>query len=107
MRRLLFVFLFALVGLPAMAQGKEPLLLRDVKEPLPLRDMGSFHVGGRMVEISGKPMREVNIGGAPQRIDPNGRYLVEQMYVQYALPQTRKGKVPLLMWHGGGFTGTT
>ena len=24
------------------------------------------------------------------------------MYVQYFLPQNRKGKLPLLMWHGGG-----
>ena len=29
------------------------------------------------------------------------------MYVQFFLPQTRKGKVPLLMWHGGGLTGVT
>ena len=52
-------------------------------------------------------MREVDIGGATQKLDPNGTYLVEQMYVQYLLPQNRKGKVPLLMWHGGGFTGVT
>ena len=55
----------------------------------------------------GKPVREVDIGGARQKLDPNGTYMVEQMYVQYLLPQTRKGKVPLLMWHGGGFTGVT
>ena len=29
------------------------------------------------------------------------------MYVQYFLPKDRKGKVPLLMWHGGGLTGVT
>ena len=29
------------------------------------------------------------------------------MYVQYFLPQNRKGKYPLLMWHGGGLTGVT
>ena len=90
--------LIALAGSPAMAQNKEPLVLRD---------MGSFHIGGRLVEISGKPVREVDIGGARQKLDPNGTYLVEQMYVQYLLPQKRKGKVPLLMWHGGGFTGVT
>ncbi|WP_245350261.1 hypothetical protein [Bradyrhizobium sp. UFLA03-84] len=28
-------------------------------EPIALRDMGSFHVGGRLVEISGKPVKEV------------------------------------------------
>jgi hypothetical protein len=90
----LFIFplLFALAGSPAMAQNKEPLVLRD---------MGSFHIGGRLAEISGKPVREVSIGGATQKLDPNGSYMVEQMYVQYVLPHNRKGKVPLLMWHGG------
>jgi pimeloyl-ACP methyl ester carboxylesterase len=29
------------------------------------------------------------------------------MYVQYFLPKDRKGKTPLLMWHGGGLTGVT
>ncbi len=78
-------------------------------EPIRLRAMGSFHVGGRVVEITGKPTREVVFtpGGVPAKIDPNGLYQVEQMYVQYFLPQDRKGKYPLLMWHGGGLTGAT
>jgi len=78
-------------------------------EPITLRDMGSFHVGGRVVEISGKPVKEVvfGSGGVPAKIDPNGSYQVEQMYVQYFLPLNRKGKYPLLMWHGGGLTGAT
>jgi pimeloyl-ACP methyl ester carboxylesterase len=29
------------------------------------------------------------------------------MYVQYFLPQHRKGKLPLLIWHGGGLSGVT
>lgn len=83
--------------------------LAQPKEPIALRDMGSFHVGGRVVEVSGKPVREVVFaaGGTPAKLDPNGLYQVEQMYVQYFLPQNRKGKVPLLMWHGGGLTGVT
>jgi len=82
--------------------------MADVKEPIVLRDMGSFHVGGRLVEIKGKPVREIALpGGGTQKVDPNGTFLVEQMYVQYFLPQGRKGKVPLLMWHGGGLTGVT
>jgi hypothetical protein len=78
-------------------------------EPITLRGMGSFHVGGRVVEISGKPVKELVLGagGVPAKIDPNGLYQVEQMYVQYFLPQNRKGKYPLLMWHGGGLTGVT
>ena len=46
-------------------------------------------------------------GGPPSKLDPNGQFMVEQMYVQYFLPKNRKGKLPLLMWHGGGLTGVT
>ncbi|UZE48667.1 esterase [Rhodopseudomonas sp. P2A-2r] len=78
-------------------------------EPIALHDMGSFHVGGRLVEISGKPVKEVTFtqGGVPAKVDPNGTYQVEQMYVQYFLPANETGTVPLLMWHGGGLTGVT
>lgn len=77
--------------------------------PIALKEMGSFHVGGREVTISGKPVREVLLspGGVPARIDPNGVYVVEQMYVQYFIPQNQRGRLPLLMWHGGGLTGVT
>ena len=77
--------------------------------PIALKDMGSFHVGGREITISGKPVREVTftVGGAPAKIDPNGVYQVEQMYVQYFVPVNGRGTLPLLMWHGGGLTGVT
>jgi hypothetical protein len=98
MRRILIAMICGLAALPASAN-----------EDIVLRGMGSFHVGGRLVEISGKPIREVvfSAGGVPAKVDPNGLYQVEQMYVQYFLPKDRKGKVPLLMWHGGGLTGVT
>src|SRR5712672_2346754 len=74
-----------------------------------LRGMGSFHVGGRVVEVKGKEVRMIvrQPGGPQTKLDPNGQYMVEQMYVQYFLPKQRKGKLPLLMWHGGGLTGVT
>ena len=80
-----------------------------VAEDITLRGMGSFFVGGRIAEISGKPVKEIVRvpGGPPSKLDPNGQYQVEQMYVQYFLPKERKGKLPLLMWHGGGLTGVT
>jgi pimeloyl-ACP methyl ester carboxylesterase len=80
-----------------------------IADPIVLRDMGSFHIGGRVVEISGRPVQEIVRvpGGPPSRLDPNGRYQVEQMYVQFFLPQNRKGKYPLLLWHGGGLTGAS
>src|SRR4051812_40674228 len=78
-------------------------------ERIVLRGMGSFHVGGRLVALTGLPVKEVVFapGGVPAKVDPNGVYQVEQMYAQYFLPQNRRGKVPLLMWHGGGLTGVT
>jgi hypothetical protein len=77
--------------------------------PIALKDMGSFHVGGREVTISGKPVKEVVFapGGVPAKVDPNGVYAVESMYVQYFVPQNERGSLPLLMWHGGGLTGVT
>ena len=81
----------------------------NAAEPIALRDMGSFHVGGRLVEISGKPVKEITFtaGGVPAKVDPNGTYQVEQMYVQYFLPANEKGAYPLLLWHGGGLSGVS
>jgi pimeloyl-ACP methyl ester carboxylesterase len=100
MRRLMIALAFGLASGPALAQSKEPIVLRD---------MGSFHVGGRYIEVKGQPVKEVVFtpGGVPAKIDPNGTYQVEQMYVQYFLAGNRKGRLPLLMWHGGGLTGVT
>lgn len=79
------------------------------EDPITLKDMGSFHVGGRLVTLSGKPVKEVTFspGGVPAKVDPNGTYVTGQMYVQYFVPQPTRGTVPLLMWHGGGLTGVT
>src|SRR3954471_2569501 len=77
--------------------------------PLALRDMGSFHIGGRDVTLSGKPVEEgvFTPGGVPAKGAPTGPSLVESMSVQSFLPQNRRGALPLLMWHGGGLTGVT
>ncbi|MCC7426033.1 MAG: esterase [Alphaproteobacteria bacterium] len=77
--------------------------------PIMLKAMGSFHVGGKQVEISGRPVREVVFtpGGVPARVDPNGSYMVGQMYAQYYVPEPARGRFPLLMWHGGGLTGVS
>ena len=89
--------------------GAALLLGGCAQAPIQLADMGSFHVGGREVIISGRPIKEVTFtpGGVPAKVDPNGIYQVEQMYVQYFLPKSPRGALPLLMWHGGGLTGVT
>src|SRR5256885_11898365 len=85
------------------------ILTACTSAPYALRDMGSFHVGGRDVEVTGKPVKDVVFtpGGVPAKVDLNGTYSVEAMYVQYFLPANRRGTVPLLLWHGGGLTGVT
>src|SRR5579862_1294820 len=76
--------------------------------PIGLKEMGSFHVGGRDVEIRNKPVPGVELTpGVPGNVDPNGIYSVEQMYVQYFVPRSERGKMPLLMWHGAWLTGAT
>jgi hypothetical protein len=77
--------LFSLVGLAVLIAGCA------TPAPIALKDMGSFHVGGREVVISGKPVKMVTFtpGGVPAKIDPNGVYQAEQMYVQYFLPDRK------------------
>jgi pimeloyl-ACP methyl ester carboxylesterase len=86
------------LGLSATA-----VMAADVKE------IGSFHVGGRPVSLTGLPTKEVvfTAGAAPMKVDPNGDFHTEQMYVQYVKLAAPKARYPLLMWHGGGLTGVT
>ena len=76
--------------------------------PIALKEMGSFHIGGRDVEIGGKTAPDVTLTpGVPSNIDVNGTYAVEQMYVQYFIPSKVRGRYPLLLWHGAWLTGAT
>jgi len=106
--RLVALAITLMLGITA-AQAQDKAPERTQEPPLTLRDMGSFHVGGKLVEISGRPTKEVYFapGGTPAKVDPNGTYMAGQMYVQYFLPADQRGSVPMLMWHGGGLTGVT
>jgi hypothetical protein len=84
--RHLFLFIAFSIGVGSTAaQGQDPIVLRQ---------MGSFHVGGRLIEITGQPIKEVVFtpGGVPARMDPNGKYQVEQMYVQYSCHSTARAR---------------
>src|SRR6195256_4632638 len=74
-----------------------------------VKEVGSFHVGGRTETLSGMPAKEIvfSPGAPPLKVDPNGEFEVDQMYVQYVKLAQPKGRVPLLLWHGGGLTGVT
>ena len=49
MRRILATALLALL----------PATSADAQSGIALRDMGSFHVGGRHIEVKGQPVKEV------------------------------------------------
>jgi len=96
MRALTLAFASALAATPAAADYM-------------VKEVGSFHIGGHTQTLSGLPTKEVSFsaGMPPIKMDPNGEFLVEQMYVQYVKLAQPKAKVPLLLWHGGGLTGVT
>ena len=72
-------------------------------------DIGSFHIGGRGVTLSGLPSRRMRLTpSAPERDFPaDGDYETGQMYVQYVRLTRPRARYPLLLWHGGGMTGAT
>jgi pimeloyl-ACP methyl ester carboxylesterase len=72
-----------------------------------LAAMGSFTVGGRRVEVSGRPERTVTLSPdlPPYVVDVNGTYQADHAYVQYFLPARPRG-LPLVLVHGGGLTGS-
>jgi hypothetical protein len=55
---------------------------------MPVQEIGSFHIGGKAVTLSGLPVREIvfTAGAAPFRSEPNGEFETEQMDVQYVKP---------------------
>ena len=76
---------------------------------LRVKEVGSYHVGGRAVTLSGLPEKEIvySPGSPPVKLNPNGDFAVEQMYTRYTRLVAPRGKVPLQLWHGGGLAGMT
>ena len=79
----------------------------DPSGVLEVRDIGSMHVGGRSASLDGLPPQEIRFspGGPLVRIDPNGDFEIEQMYVQYVRLSRPRARHPLLLMHGGGLCG--
>ena len=71
----------------------------DSKSPLVLRAQGSFYVGGTIEH------RSPNGTDAKDAKFSDGDIAVNQMYVQYQIPETLKYKYPIVLMHGGGHTG--
>lgn len=96
---------------PALAQPPPPAAPRaqQAAQALRIRDIGSLHVGGRVEELSGLPEQEIvfSAGAPPMRVNPNGQFMVGQMYAQYTRLQNPRARYPLILAHGGGLTGVT
>src|SRR5271168_4059897 len=77
--------------------------------PLVISEIGSRHIGGRVVTLTGLPKRgRISTQGASVHpIDPNGEIVVGQLYAQYVRLAAPRSMHPLLMWHGGGMSGVT
>ncbi|HKA42168.1 MAG TPA: alpha/beta hydrolase [Burkholderiales bacterium] len=56
--------------------------------PMVVAEQGYFFIGGRYTKTK------------------DGQIMTGQMYVQYQIPQNRTQPYPVVMWHGGGQTGT-
>jgi len=99
-RALALVALGALLPWPALAQGAPPSTAKG-KPPLVLKDFGSFFVNGTVITT--------NFPNAPAMGTPvPGRIVVNQMYVQYLIPEKTNPKLyPVIMVHGSGHTGKT
>lgn len=81
--------------------------MKNKNNTIHLQDMGSFHIGGRKIDINDQKTQEVTLthGGEPVKFDLNQTFQGEHMYVQYYIPEKIHGEYPLLLWHGGGLTG--
>jgi pimeloyl-ACP methyl ester carboxylesterase len=74
-----------------------------------VKEIGSFHIGGGSVTLSGLPPRRLTLtqGMGEQEFPADGDFETGQMYVQYVRLQAPVARYPVLMWHGGGMTGVT
>ncbi len=73
---------------------------------VPLAGFGSFYAGGRQVRIEGQPVRRIQFTPTVDfDWDPNGLFHIEQAYVQWFVPADRRHDLPIVLLHGGGFTG--
>ncbi|MBY0336486.1 MAG: esterase [Acetobacteraceae bacterium] len=89
---------------PASAQAPAPA----GAAPIQVASIGGLHFGGEVRTLSGLPVREVQTaaGGPIRRLDVNGDFLVGQMYAQYVKLANPRARHPLMLWHGGGLSGT-
>lgn len=72
--------------------------------PLLLQGAGSFYVGGE--NRRSEALVSANFPLHHDILSPSGTYTAHPMYVQYKIPAVAT-RVPIVLIHGGGLTGTT
>jgi len=90
------VVLAGTLGAAITAAAQDVQDLQTPKGSLVLKAQGSFFVNGEEILAP---------AGALGAGRDAGHIIVNQMYVQYMIPQGGGGKVPVLMVHGGGLSG--
>ena len=89
----------AVVAFGALVATGEMAMAGSLGGPLELQDEGSFFVNGQLAAST-------HPGTAVGGISQPGTITVNQMYVQYRIPQTVRGPA-IVMVHGSGHTGAT
>lgn len=77
-------------------------------DTIKLKQIRSFHVGGRLVTLSGLPCYDavMTTDGTKRQVNPNGDFWSGQMYAQCFELAKQLSKYPLMLWHGGGLSGS-
>src|SRR5690625_3275670 len=72
-----------------------------------LKTVRGYHIGGDIRRIAGYPLQKIyTTANGPSRLaDPNGSYVINQLYVQAFLLAAPLSEYPICFWHGGGMTG--
>lgn len=75
-------------------------------ESVRIARIGSFYAGGRQIRIEGEAVRDIAFTRTVSySYDPNGLFHIEQAYVQFFIPERVVSPLPIVLLHGGGFTG--
>lgn len=71
-----------------------------------LAGFGSYHTEGRAITVAGESLRTIRFTASTSYdYDPNGRFWIEQAYVQWFEPAAPRFPLPLVLLHGGGMSG--
>ena len=97
-KKWLWAVSLAVTSTSALAQDVGDL--KKPRSPLVLKERGSFYVGGEVVAQTATEVGFASLFPYPDMVTIN------QMYVDYMIPQSVKG-VPVVMLHGATLTGKT